>query len=366
MMNSPLVSIIIPFHNHRGYIERSVANLWKQSYENWELLLVDNNSTDGSRDLALAQATLHPERVHYMHQPVQGIPFARNAGLAGASGKYVTFLDIDDEFAPSKLTELVSVLEAHPEAAMAYGLTMRVYLPGGRTVIQDAGIVTEGINEPPYLGIDWLSTFYRLPQTGATLVRASVAREVGGFAEELRLGNDDIAFHLKIALNHKVYFKKKVAVLYYRHSESEGARLNRRRSVTARYLEARESWITPYAHEYEERTGDWRPRYWAERAMVATLADHAHEVAGKAAKDGEAERRRVLREGFERQRRRGYLKGLINGAQMNLYMWLPRPTAKLVSRAVYRALYILLPRKYPLDVRVSIEPDEVTGNYSKA
>lgn len=252
-MAQPLVSIVIPFHNHRNLIQRAVHNLFKQTYTHWEVILVDNNSSDGSREVAQKLSEKYPEKVRYSFEPVQGIPFARNRGLAEARGKYISFLDVDDEFVPTKLADQVPILEEYPEVAMVYGLTRRVYVSDGRTVIQDVGIAKEGINEPPYLAIDWLNCFYHLPQVGATLIRTSVARQIGGFAENLLMGNDDVAFHLKIAFHYKIWFLPKEAVIYYRHPASEGARLNRELGVRTRYLDAYASWVVPYAFEYKQQ-----------------------------------------------------------------------------------------------------------------
>jgi len=96
-MKQPLVSIIIPFHNHRNLIQKAVQNLFNQTYAHWEVILVDNNSSDGSRDIARKLAEQYPGRVRYAFEANQGIPFARNRGLAEARGKYISFLDVDDE-----------------------------------------------------------------------------------------------------------------------------------------------------------------------------------------------------------------------------------------------------------------------------
>lgn len=340
----PLVSVVIPFHNHRQYIELAIAKLREQTYTNWEALLVDNNSDDGSAEIAQALAQQYSEKVRYHFEPQQGIPHARNRGLAEACGKYITFLDVDDEFAPTKLTDHVSVLEAHPEVAMVYGLTRRVYLPHGRSLIQNSGIAREGLNRPPYLAINWLRTFYHLPQTGATLVRTDVARRLSGFDENLRLGNDDIAFHLKIAFNYNIWFQPREAVIYYRHSLSAGARLNRERSVAERYLDAHRSWVIQYAIEYELRTGDARARYWAERALVNSMAEFSHHQSKN---KNHAFRRRLLRGMFSEQRRKGYLGGAFLRVLLELHAWLPHRQARSISRTLYKVLSIARPTRFP-------------------
>jgi len=341
----PLVSVVIPFHNHRNLIQKAVQNLFNQTYIHWEVILVDNNSSDGSRDIARKLVEQYPERVRYAFEANQGIPFARNRGLAEARGKYISFLDVDDEFVPTKLDDQVPILEEHPDVAMVYGLTRRVYVGDGRTVIQDVGIAKEGINEPPYLAIDWLHCFYHLPQVGATLIRTSIARQVGGFAENLLMGNDDVAFHLKIAFNYKIWFLPKEAVIYYRHSSSEGARLNREVGVTARYLDAYASWVVPYAFEYKQRTGDFRPYYWAQRALAGNIAEYAHQKASNL-----RERRQLICQMLKQQQQRGFLTEPHFRVMLAFHCWLPRRLAKLATRVLYRSLYLISPQKFPIDI----------------
>lgn len=344
-MDLPLVSIVIPFYNHRNLIQKAVKNLFAQTYPHWEVILVDNNSSDGSREVAQELAEKYPGKVRYSFEAVQGIPFARNRGLAEACGKYISFLDVDDEFVPTKLADQVPILEENPEVAMVYGLTRRVYVHDGRTVIQDVGIAKEGVNEPPYLAIDWLTCFYHLPQVGATLVRTSVARQIGGFAENLLMGNDDVAFHLKIAFHYKIWFLPKEAVIYYRHPHSEGARLNREQGVTARYLDAYSSWVVPYAFEYKQQTGDNRPYYWAEWALAGNIAEYAHQKASNL-----KERRYLIYQMLRQQQQRGYLTESHFKVMLAFHSWLPRRLAKFATRALRRSLFLVSPQKFPREI----------------
>lgn len=344
-MAQPLVSIVVPFYNHRHLIKRAAENLFKQSYRNWELILVDNNSSDGSGEVAQALAKEYPEKIRYAYQGIRGIPYAYNKGLAEARGEYICFLDVDDEFPPTKLANQVPILEGHPEAGMVYGLTRRIYVRDGRNIIQDAGIAHEGVNEPPYLGIDWINCLYHLPQNGAALVRTSIARGIGGFPQNLLMGNDDAAFLIKLALNYKVWFLPKEAIYYYRHPQSEGARLNREQSVTLRYIDTYASWVVPYTFEYEKRTGDNRPRYWAERSLAGNLAEYAYQAS-----NSRTQRQGILSNMLREQRDKGYLLGTQYGVLFGFYRWLPRRYAKLASRIFYRMLFLISPKKFPIDI----------------
>ncbi|MBI9061388.1 MAG: glycosyltransferase family 2 protein [Marinilabiliaceae bacterium] len=247
-----MISVVIPFFNHKKYIEPAYLSLRQQGYANWELLFIDNNSSDGSGELARKLAE-KDEHIKVVNETRQGIAFARNAGLKEAKGEYITFLDIDDQFCTDKFESLLQVFDQYPQAAMAYGLTRRVYLPENRVVIQDKGVVQEGLNPVGALAIDWIESLFRLPQTGATLVRTKVAREIGGFDESLTLGNDDVSYHLKLAFNYPIAFTNKETVIYYRHSASAGAKLNDEVFVFMRYFEAYWKSAVPLAKDYKEK-----------------------------------------------------------------------------------------------------------------
>lgn len=107
-MDLPLVSIVIPFYNHRNLIQKAVENLFAQTYPHWEVILVNNNSSDGSREVAQELAEKYPGKVRYSFEAVQGIPFARNRGLAEARGKYISFLEwMTNSFPPNLLTKFL-------------------------------------------------------------------------------------------------------------------------------------------------------------------------------------------------------------------------------------------------------------------
>jgi len=99
-----MISIVIPCYNCAPYIRRAFNSVLKQTYTNWELLLVDNNSTDNTREILLQLQDQHPEKVQVLFEEKPGAPCARNRGLAEARGSWIQFLDADDELAPDKLS----------------------------------------------------------------------------------------------------------------------------------------------------------------------------------------------------------------------------------------------------------------------
>ncbi|WP_369411346.1 glycosyltransferase family 2 protein [Phycobacter azelaicus] len=107
-----LVSVIMPVFNAEKTLTRAVASVQAQDYPDWELVLIEDGSSDGSADLCADLAAADP-RIRVLRQSRNsGAAAARNAGLAQARGRYIAFLDADDEWLPEKLTSQLSFMEA--------------------------------------------------------------------------------------------------------------------------------------------------------------------------------------------------------------------------------------------------------------
>lgn len=116
-----LISIIVPVYNAAEYIGRCAQSVLQQSYTAWELILVDNASTDGSDSICIKIANQHPDKVRFISEPRSGVSIARNTGIRHARGRYVTFADADDELAPGALALLAEVARFHPECGIVMG-----------------------------------------------------------------------------------------------------------------------------------------------------------------------------------------------------------------------------------------------------
>ena len=110
----PLVSVLMPTYNRRDTIERAIDSVINQTLSDWELIVVDDGSTDNSAEFVL-QRYAHEPRVKLIRQENQGFPGARNTGLRASAAKYIAFLDSDDEYLPHHLELEAAFLEAHPE-----------------------------------------------------------------------------------------------------------------------------------------------------------------------------------------------------------------------------------------------------------
>ncbi|MBF0430910.1 MAG: glycosyltransferase family 2 protein [Fibrobacteria bacterium] len=354
MPSFPLVSIIIPVFNGSERIRASFQNLQSMHYTNWEVLYIDNNSTDNSLEEIEYLKQNNPKQIRVFQENKQGVAFARNSGIQYAKGDFLCFLDIDDNFFPDKINILIPPLLKDSTIAMSFGSTYRVYLPGEQSYIQDTGLVYSGENLPPRAGMDWLSNLSHLPQTGATIVRKDIAEKVGGFDEKVgvydnalwRSFSEDAAFHIKISLNYKVYFINQPVVKYFRHSSSAISCLNHIFPATERYFLTHKIFTLPYTHYYLQKTGNRYPLYWAERAAITNLtasiqaASPIHMLT----------KYRSLFSSLASLRADFYLSSIYFSLFCLIHSLFPYKLAKQVIRLQNRILYILAPKVFPLEI----------------
>ncbi|MCZ6672445.1 MAG: glycosyltransferase family A protein, partial [Verrucomicrobia bacterium] len=124
MNAKPLVSVIIIFLNEERFFKEAIESVLAQTYDNWELLLVDDGSTDDSSFIARHYASQRPDQIHYLEHEGHanlGMSASRNLGVRHATGQYISYVDGDDVWIANKLERQVAILDSHPEAVMVYG-----------------------------------------------------------------------------------------------------------------------------------------------------------------------------------------------------------------------------------------------------
>ena len=106
-----MISVIIPCYNHGQYLSHALNSVLSQTFTDWEAIIVDDGSTDETREVA---GHFVDRRLHYVYQENQGLSAARNSGIRIAQGEYLAFLDADDEWEPEFLETVCENLEADP------------------------------------------------------------------------------------------------------------------------------------------------------------------------------------------------------------------------------------------------------------
>ncbi|MCL4460474.1 MAG: glycosyltransferase [Nitrospirae bacterium] len=121
-----MISVIIPFFRAGAFLGEAIESVLDQTEQDWELILVDNNASDDTRQVAEKYARKNSDRIRIVHEPQQGNAFARNHGIMHAQGEFIAFLDDDDIMYPDRLHLQKTALKKRPEASLAYGLIDRV------------------------------------------------------------------------------------------------------------------------------------------------------------------------------------------------------------------------------------------------
>lgn len=261
--SQPMVSIITIFLDAAPFLRESIESVRRQRYSNWELLLVDDGSSDGSTEIALHYAALDPIRIRYLEHPGhenRGMSASRNLGIAKGSGEMVAFLDADDVFLSDKLDQQVEQLMRHPEAGMIYGTTEYWFSWTGRE--EDQGRDRQSICDlhsgtvvpAPLLARFFLKGMAKVPCMGSILVRREVVERVGGFEDQFRGMFEDQVFYSKVGLETPILISCECHDRYRQHPGScfSQARLAGRVNASRRrYLE----WLMDYVSSRKEEVG---------------------------------------------------------------------------------------------------------------
>ena len=116
----PEVSVILSVYNREKYLNRCINSLLAQSFTNWELIAIDDGSEDNSFELLKEYQLLH-HNIHIIRHQNMKLPLSRNKGILASKGKYITFLDSDDEYTEDHLIKRVEYLNNHPDIDMIRG-----------------------------------------------------------------------------------------------------------------------------------------------------------------------------------------------------------------------------------------------------
>ena len=205
----------------------------RQSYGAWELLLVDDGSTDGSSERARRHAEGHPGQIRYLEHPGHanlGAGPSRNLGISRANGEFLVFLDADDVLLPHKLSRQLNLLQRHPTAIMVYGATE--YWTSWNTSAAPRqndrrgklGVAPGCIYAPPLLLTAWLRDPGSVPCLCGLVVRRSAVAQVGAFDESIPDLYEDQVLLAKLALEGPVYIEDGCSERYRQHEQSSSAR----------------------------------------------------------------------------------------------------------------------------------------------
>lgn len=214
-------SVIIPLYNKEPYIARAVESVLNQTLTDFELIVVDDGSTDGGRQRV---EQLKDPRIRVIHQENRGGSAARNRGIAEAGADFTAFLDADDAWKPHYLEAIAELIAGHPEAG-AYATAYDIVLPGGRVITPKF----EAIPPSPWQGV--LPSYFRsalgMPPvcSSAVTIPTRIFLELGAFSVGVPLG-EDLDMWGRIALKYPIAFSSTIGASYIQEDQHPGSRMN--------------------------------------------------------------------------------------------------------------------------------------------
>ena len=205
-----MISVVIPLYNKVATIERAINSVLNQTVQDFELIVVNNGSTDGSEKVV---ETIHDPRIKLLSQDNQGVSMARNNGIAAATGGHIAFLDADDEWMPTFLETVTKLRKQYPECAVfatayrrcdAQGQFSDIRLnniPDAEDFIMDNYFEVAATSDPPFCSI-------------SVMVSKEALDAIDGFPRGIHQGEDLLTW-ARLAANYKIAYSKLPQSIFY-------------------------------------------------------------------------------------------------------------------------------------------------------
>ncbi|MDO9504988.1 glycosyltransferase family A protein [Hydrogenophaga sp.] len=241
-MSIPKVSVVIPVRNGKDYLQQALDSVLQQSFNDLELLLINDGSTDDDYD----RYALEDARVRVIHLAGTGVAAARNVGTGQARGELIAFLDADDVWFPGKLAAQVRYMDSHPEVGVVFGSFLRWESGPDGAFAPAASLMTDcsGLEQPEAARSGWLYTrllMGLLVGMNTAMVRRSVIDAIGGFNVSMQQG-EDYDFWLKASRIAEMHALDGTVALYRIHKASAMHRLAPGNALTTLLQAAKLRW----------------------------------------------------------------------------------------------------------------------------
>lgn len=224
----PEVSVIIPLYNKGRYIKRALDSVFTQTFGDFEVIVVDDGSTDNGPEIV---GKYTDTRLHMIHQENAGPGAARNRGIGESTAPYITFLDADDEWLPDFLKDSVSILETHHECDVcvsAWYQDSAPEFPGQKKIYIADCYKLRGFNcdSGPYriqhsASIDEIQELLIFFSSSTVFAKRTVVKEYGGFYDKDKYKyGEDYYLWIQLGINH-CFYKNTKPLAYYHNNDSD-------------------------------------------------------------------------------------------------------------------------------------------------
>jgi len=300
------VSVIMICRDGQAYLAEAIESVLAQTVPDWELIIVDDGSLDGSLGIAHEYARAESTRVRSLLSAAGrnvGMSAARNTGLRAASAEYIALLDCDDAWLPEKREVQLALAEQHREAEVVCGpsLYWRSW-SGGTDTVRALG-VPPGTKVPPSLLAGMLRNEINAPATCSVLMRRTTALGLGGFEGTFPSMFEDRAFFTKVYLHARVLVTDRHLDRYRQHGRSASAAAQQRGDYHPRLASPAHYRFLKWVEDYLHQQGVCDPDIWSawRTGMWPYLHPLRYQVMSRADACGVGDALRRLRNGALRR-----------------------------------------------------------------
>lgn len=272
-----MISVVIPTHNRVDLLPRAIESVLKQTYSDFEIIIVSDGSTDNT-EAVVKKYIEKDSRIKFIgYSPAKGGNIARNTGIKAAQGDYIAFLDDDDEWLPKKLEKQLSVFEKSSKIGLVYTGVHIIYVNEGieyNSLSKEDGDLSKRILIDNCIGT-----------TSTVMVKKNVLSKSGGFDIKLK-ALQDFDLWIRICQSVEIGFVDEPLINYYNYSGSKQIS-----ALTQKYIEAFEYINHKYSELFSKQDNKSQEKKWIEENFL---------LANKAMRNGEAKLSRL------------YLKNILN------------------------------------------------------
>lgn len=207
-------SVVIPLYNKERHIKRAINSVLSQTYQKFEVIVVD----DGSTDQSLKRATeIVDSRIKFIEQRNKGVSSARNTGIKHASYNYIGLLDADDMWKPNFLSVIKKMIQKYPGAG-AYGTSNERVTAKGEIVVQQ---LLNSINAHEDGIVNYFKESLKSPvlSSSSVVIPQKIFNKLGGFPIGLAWGEDQFMW-MRIALNYDIIVSNKICATYFLNADN--------------------------------------------------------------------------------------------------------------------------------------------------